>query len=210
MGNLETREADGQEGKLHISERQPEIPYWMMRNILTEEEVHNWIENFRQGNEGKPMNKKRISVMVSGVFDMLHAGHLVFLMKVDEILKYKPVIDEFGRGSILVRVAGDEFARKFKGDDRPVMPEIDRAFVVAGCRVVSKVFVDRSVIDPADKEANVRRLTEIGPDMMALETGDPNLDLKLEAANKAGIKCFIVTPPKIESTTEIISRLRRL
>ena len=70
-------------------------------------------------------NSKKV-VLTTGVFDILHPGHLKFLEKAREC------------GDVLiVGVNDDEYVRKSKGDSRPIQNEYDRAYLIAGFECVS-------------------------------------------------------------------------
>ena len=71
---------------------------------------------------------KRV-VFTNGVFDLLHRGHVTYLAAAAAL------------GDVLVVGINDDASvrRLGKGDDRPIVSEADRAFVVAGLRAVSGV-----------------------------------------------------------------------
>lgn len=59
-------------------------------------------------------------VFTNGVFDILHRGHVEYLSKAKEL------------GDILiVGMNNDSSVRRIKGEKRPVVPEQDRAYVLA-------------------------------------------------------------------------------
>ena len=67
-------------------------------------------------------------VVTNGCFDLLHAGHVTYL--------------ESARAqgdALLVGLNGDASVRELKGPDRPVVPEADRALVLAGLGCVDAV-----------------------------------------------------------------------
>jgi len=70
---------------------------------------------------------KRI-VFTNGSFDILHAGHVDYLMKAKAL------------GDILVvGLNSDESVKSYKGDKRPINSERDRAFVLAALDAVDYV-----------------------------------------------------------------------
>ena len=72
-------------------------------------------------------NSKKV-VLVTGVFDILHKGHLKFLENAREC------------GDVLiVGINDDEYVRKSKGNSRPIQDEYDRAYLIAGFECVSLV-----------------------------------------------------------------------
>ena len=68
-------------------------------------------------------------VFTNGVFDLLHRGHVTYLEAASAL------------GDVLgVGVNDDASVRRLgKGADRPIVPEQDRAIVVAALRSVSAV-----------------------------------------------------------------------
>lgn len=68
-------------------------------------------------------------VLASGVFDILHEGHLRFLQ----------TAREFG-DVLIVGINDDTFARK-KGSNRPIQNENTRAFLIAGFECVNCVYI---------------------------------------------------------------------
>ncbi len=66
----------------------------------------------------------------SGVFDILHAGHVEYLERARESVDY-----------LIVGLNSDDSVRKYKGPERPINPEQDRATVLAGLSAVDGIFV---------------------------------------------------------------------
>ncbi len=88
--------------------------------IVTREELAQRVALWKQ--EGKRL------VFTNGCFDLLHVGHLHYLQKAR------------GMGDLLiVGVNTDESVRQLKGEGRPVVPEQERAELVAGLECVDYV-----------------------------------------------------------------------
>ena len=70
-------------------------------------------------------------VFTNGVFDLVHRGHVTYLEAASAL------------GDVLVVGVNDDASvrRLGKGDDRPIVAEADRAFVVAGLRAVEAVLL---------------------------------------------------------------------
>lgn len=94
----------------------------MKDKIVTLEELKEHIDvEKRQG--------KHI-VSTSGCFDILHAGHVTYLEEAK------------ARGDILVVLLNsDSSVRGLKGDSRPIVPEEERAIVIAGLESVDYVCI---------------------------------------------------------------------
>ena len=128
----------------------------------------------------------------NGCFDVLHVGHIRYLQ------------DAAGVADVLVvGVNGDGSVRELKGEGRPVMPEDERAEIIAAIRGVSyvTVFHDKS---PA------RLLQALRPDFQAKGT-DYTADSVPEAeiVKAYGGKVVIVGDPKDHSTTAVLEKMRK-
>lgn len=133
----------------------------------------------------------RSLVLTNGVFDLLHVGHL----------RYLEAARALG-DALLVAVNTDASVRENKGDRRPVVPEAERAELVAGLRCVDRVllFAERTA------EAVV---TALRPDVYV--KGADYADRPLpEAAIVAGYGGQVRLVPLVEgrSTTSLIERIR--
>ncbi|MGB5966196.1 MAG: adenylyltransferase/cytidyltransferase family protein [Sulfurimonadaceae bacterium] len=88
-------------------------------------------------------NSKKV-VLATGVYDILHPGHLKFLVKSREC------------GDVLiVAINDDAFAGK-KGNNRPIQNEYERAYLISGFECVSCVHI----FDNSDHGKNLIRLVE--------------------------------------------------
>jgi rfaE bifunctional protein nucleotidyltransferase chain/domain len=132
-------------------------------------------------------------VLANGNFDLLHVGHVRYLRGAREL-----------GGKLVVAINSDESVRALKGAGRPVMPEGERAEIVAAL-----ADVDAVVVFP---ELDVRALIrEIRPDIQAKGT-DYTVDSvpERDAVTECGGRVAIVGDAKDHSTSEIIrSRLRQ-
>ena len=136
--------------------------------------------------------RQRKVIFANGCFDMLHVGHIRYLQGAKEL------------GDILVvGINGDESVRKLKGNGRPLMPEDERAEIVAALECVDFVTVF------ADLTVN-NLLLAIKPDVHAKGT-DYTEETVPERATVAsyGGRVAIVGDPKDHSTTELIERRQR-
>ena len=151
--------------------------------ILSRTELLQRVEQWRRGGE-------RI-VLANGNFDLLHVGHVRYLRGAKEL-----------GGKLVVAINSDESVRALKGEGRPVMPEEERAEILAALGDVDAV-----VIFP---ELDVRALIrEIRPDIQAKGT-DYTVDSvpERDAVAEYGGRVAIVGDAKDHSTSEMIrSRL---
>jgi rfaE bifunctional protein nucleotidyltransferase chain/domain len=130
-------------------------------------------------------------VLANGNFDLLHVGHVRYLRGAKEL-----------GGKLVVAVNSDASVRALKGEGRPIMPEEERAEIVAAL-----ADVDAVVVFP---ELDVRALIrEIRPDIQAKGT-DYTVESvpERDVVGEYGGRVAIVGDLKDHSTSEIIrSRL---
>jgi rfaE bifunctional protein nucleotidyltransferase chain/domain len=129
--------------------------------------------------------------LANGNFDLLHVGHVRYLRGAKAL-----------GGKLVVAINSDDSVRALKGEGRPIMPEQERAEIVAALADVDAVVV----FPELDVRAIIR---EIHPDIQAKGT-DYTADSVPERDTVAeyGGRVAIVGDPKDHSTSEIIqSRL---
>lgn len=92
--------------------------------------------------------ENKIVVLTNGVFDLIHAGHIDYLVKAKKL------------GDVLiVALNNDDSVKKIKGDKRPILKEEERAFVVSNLKPVNYV-----VLFEEDTPANV--IEKLVPDVL--------------------------------------------
>jgi len=149
------------------------------RKILDREQLRRRVEEWRRAGES--------ITLANGGFDLLHVGHVRYLRGAKAL-----------GGKLVVAVNSDASVRALKGEGRPIMPEHERAEIVAAL-----ADVDAVVIFP---ELDVRpMIREIHPDIHAKGT-DYTADSVPERDTVAehGGRVEIVGDPKDHSTSEII------
>lgn len=128
----------------------------------------------------------------NGVFDVLHVGHVRYLQDAARVADV-----------LVVAVNSDASVRAIKGEGRPLMPERERAEIVAAIRGVSYVTI-------FSESSPARLLQALKPDFQCKGT-----DYTAESVPEAEIvrgyggKVVITGDPKDHSTTELLNRLRR-
>lgn len=125
--------------------------------------------------------------LANGCFDLLHVGHIRYLRAAKEL-----------GGKLLVAINSDDSVRSLKGQDRPLMPDHERAEILAALSDVDAVIV----FPEPDVRALIR---EIRPDIHAKGTdytaeNVPERDTIIEC----GGRVEIVGDPKNHSATGII------
>ncbi len=147
--------------------------------ILSRAQLRTQVEQWRRAGES--------ITLANGNFDLLHVGHVRYLRGAKAL-----------GGKLVVAINSDESVRTLKGEGRPIMPEQERAEIVAAL-----TDVDAVVIFP---ELDVRALIrEIRPDIQAKGT-DYTADSvpERETVTEYGGRVEIVGDPKDHSTSEII------
>jgi rfaE bifunctional protein nucleotidyltransferase chain/domain len=150
--------------------------------ILTREELKRRLDAHRKKGE-------RI-VLSNGCFDILHVGHTRYLSGAK------------AEGDILVvAVNSDAGVRQLKGAGRPILPEQERAELVAALADVDYVLIF--------DESNVEALLEtLRPDVHAKGTDyTPDTVPERGVAKKLGVRVAIVGDAKRHSTKELLARL---
>ena len=157
----------------------------MSRVVLDREELARLLDAERAAG--------RTIVFANGCFDLLHVGHVRYLEGARR------------EGDVLVvAVNSDESVRRKKGAGRPVVPEHERAEILAALRCVDYV----TVFGEPTADAILARLR---PDVHAKGT-----DWRAEAVPEAptvrayGGRVAIVGDAKSRSSTGLAERLRDL
>jgi len=151
--------------------------------IGTLDEVRRRVEEARAGG--------RTVAFANGCFDVLHVGHVRYL--------------EGARAEadvLVVGVNGDGSVRRLKGEGRPVLPEGDRALLVAAVRAVDHVVVF------ADDDV-ARLLLALRPDVHCKGTDyTPDTVPERDVVRSYGGRVAIVGDPKNHDTRVLLQRIR--
>jgi D-beta-D-heptose 7-phosphate kinase/D-beta-D-heptose 1-phosphate adenosyltransferase len=136
------------------------------------------------------MAGKRI-VFTNGCFDLLHAGHLSLLSQAAKL------------GDVLVlAINSDASVRRLKGPERPLVPEEDRAAVLAALGFVDAVTI-------FDEDTPLEVLQSVRPHVL-VKGGDYQLSdvvgREFIEANGGRVALVPLTPEK--STTALVERIR--
>ncbi|HEY7019615.1 MAG TPA: adenylyltransferase/cytidyltransferase family protein [Ktedonobacterales bacterium] len=134
-------------------------------------------------------------VVVTGVFDLLHVGHLRFLQAARVL------------GSrLVVGVESDERVRRWKGPDRPIQTQEDRCELLSALRVVDDVFIIEG--ERVEPDYYVELLRPLHARYLAVTADDPFLEAKRAAMAEIGVELRVVIP-RVEnySTSHLITLL---
>jgi rfaE bifunctional protein nucleotidyltransferase chain/domain len=135
-----------------------------------------------------------LTAVANGAFDLLHAGHVRYLLGAREILG-----DE---GLFIVGVNSDASVRASKGAGRPIVPERERAEIVDAIKGVDCVVIFEETTAGALLEA-------LRPDLHVKGTDYTSETVpEREIVASWGGRTVIAGDPKDHSTTDLLQRLR--
>ena len=154
----------------------------MQGKIKTRRQLQTLLKGLRE--------KGRRIVFTNGCFDLLHIGHIRYLEKARRL-----------GDALVVAVNSDRSVRRIKGRQRPIIPERERAEVLAGLGCVDYI----TVFDEPDPE---RLIAALHPDILAKGADWPkDRIIGGDLVEAGGGK--VVTVPLVPraSTTGIIHRI---
>jgi rfaE bifunctional protein nucleotidyltransferase chain/domain len=134
--------------------------------------------------------KGKTIVLANGCFDLFHVGHIRYLREAK------------AKGDVLVvAINSDASVRRLKGRWRPILPQRERAEILAAFS-----FVDYVTIFRESKVTQV--LLTLRPDIQ-VKGSDYTKDTvpEKDVVKEYGGKVAIVGGPKIRNTSEIIRRI---
>ncbi|MFI6521481.1 adenylyltransferase/cytidyltransferase family protein [Spirillospora sp. NPDC050679] len=135
-------------------------------------------------------------VVITGVFDVLHVGHVRFLTAAAD------------RGfPVVVGIEDDARVRAWKGPERPVNPAAERAETMAALRPVAGVFVISGPPATAGWADYVELLRPLEPVALAYTVGDPHTDAKRRGAAALGAEAWELGLTEARSTTALLEAL---
>ncbi len=152
------------------------------KKIFNRDQLRRRVAQWREAGE-------RI-ILANGCFDLLHVGHVRYLRAAKQI-----------GGKLIVGLNGDDSVRNLKGAGRPLMPDRERAEILAALAEVDAVVI----FSEPDVNALIR---EIRPDIHAKGTDYtaatvPERDTVIECGGRVAI----VGDPKDHSVTDVLARI---
>lgn len=131
----------------------------------------------------------RTIAFANGIFDLLHVGHLRYLQGAAAVADL-----------LVVGVNSDASTRLLKGEGRPVVPQAERAELVAALRGVAYVTI-------FEERSPGRLIEALRPDFHCKGTDySPENVPEGEIVRAYGGRVVIVGDPKDHSTTDLIRR----
>jgi rfaE bifunctional protein nucleotidyltransferase chain/domain len=133
----------------------------------------------------------RTVALANGCFDVLHAGHVRYLHGA-----------RAEADVLVVGINGDASVRRLKGEGRPVLPERDRAILVAALRDV-----DHVVVFGEDDVSGL--ILALRPDVHCKGTDYTTETVpEREVVRSYGGRVAIVGDPKDHDTRKLLARMR--
>ncbi len=129
-------------------------------------------------------------VFTNGCFDLLHTGHVDYLT--------------FARSqgdALLVGINSDASVKSNKGDQRPIVPQADRAKVLAALEAVDYVVI-------FNEKEPAMLIGEIIPDVLVKGADWAHYVSGRDIVEKHGGKVVLAQMVQGRSTTDIIERIR--
>lgn len=155
--------------------------------------INNLVKQIR-----KEQQNNRKVVLIHGVFDLFHSGHLYTLKKAREL------------GDVLVvGVDSNRLVSLLKGENRPIQSIKERMDILKACKYVDYVFeVDhKHIIKPKRKNYFRNLYTKLKPDILASGKKDEWSIFQENICNKLGIENVIIGSSGKNSTTGIINKI---
>ena len=141
----------------------------------------------------KLKRQRKKVVFTNGCFDLLHLGHIRYLQRARRAGDF-----------LIVGLNSDRSLRKIKGKGRPVIPERDRAEILAALE-----FVDAVVIFP--EPTPIRLIEAIQPDVLIKGADWPREQIVgAERVRKWGGKVVRISLTPGRSTSKIINKISNL
>lgn len=132
-------------------------------------------------------------VLVGGVFDILHTGHIQFLKKAS-----------LCGDRLLVMLESDAAVRRKKGPLRPIHKQIDRASVLAAIPEVEAIIL----VPSFERDSQYFELVkDIQPDIIGITEGDGRTQIDIQASAIGARVVIVMQKLEGHSTTRLISQI---
>lgn len=130
-------------------------------------------------------------VLVTGVFDILHREHVIFLRKAKKLGDY-----------LVVGVESDKRVKEIKGTNRPIHSQDERVKKIKKEKIADKVIVLPDKF--SNKEDHIAFIKKIKPAILAVSSHTAHLDKKEAIMKLFGGKVVIVHNHNPEVSTTVI------
>lgn len=132
-------------------------------------------------------------VLMTGCFDLLHAGHL------------DAICDASEHGTLVVGINSDDFVKRLKGENRPIRNQEERAYLMAG-------FENVRIVTVFDDDCHLMRCVCPTYYVASVTSHEKVWDIpeQMELLRELGIEIITFGPEKRNSTTGIIKLILNL
>lgn len=132
-------------------------------------------------------------VLMTGCFDLLHAGHL------------DGICDASEYGSLVMGINSDAFVKRLKGENRPIRNQDERAYLMAGFAPVEFVTI-------FDDDCELMRAVRPHFYIASITSHEKVWDIpeQINLLNEMGTEIITFGPEKRNSTTGIIKLILNL
>lgn len=135
--------------------------------------------------------KKKIKVLVTGVFDVFHDEHAVFLQKAHQLGDY-----------LVVGIESDKRVKQLKGENRPINNQRERVK-----RIENENIADEVIILPEEfssKDDHIALIKSINPDILAVSSHTAHLEKKEAIMKLVGGRLVVIHDHNPEVSTTLI------
>jgi len=136
-----------------------------------------------------PEKSKGKIVLAGGCFDILHIGHVKFLSEAKGAGDY-----------LIILLESDQKVKKFKGRNRPVFIQRERAEMLSALGSVDLIVLLPMMEDDGDY---LNLVTKIKPDIIAVTEDDPHIEKKRGQAKEVGGELKLISLTKTFSTSKL-------
>ena len=139
------------------------------------------LQNYEELKEIRNKYKDKKIVFCAGVFDLTHAGHVLFFEDCKAL-----------GDMLVVGIGGDESVKNYKGPARPIINEHMRVKMVSSLKPVDFCFVTSAVKinDPLYDMTNM--LGSLKPDIYVVNEDAFDLPSRKQLADKSGAKLVVL------------------
>lgn len=163
--------------------------HWRYEKILSKEQAAETAAGLK--GEGRRL------VTLNGSFDILHAGHLDFLEEAKQ------------QGDVLfIGLNSDRSVREGKGEGRPIIPETERAALLAALYCVDYVVI----LDESYADVPHVLIRTVKPDVHVngSEYGEPETWIEWPAMREVGAAGYAVERRPGLATSDIVKKVKEL
>ena len=140
---------------------------------------------------GKPFWRGAKIIFTNGCFDILHVGHLHLFREA-----------KLGGGILIVGLNGDDSVKRLKGRNKPIVPELERAEILANLELVDYVII-------FDEDTPEYLIRQINPDVLVkgAEYGEGKIVGEEFVVDNGGKVIRVPMLPE-HSTSNLIEKMR--